>query len=237
MFSGIIQGCFPIIKVLRKRGLTTFTVNIGKLSKGLKKGNSVSVDGVCLTVAKLGGKTATFDAMKETLSKTTIGQVSEGRKVNIERSVRIGDEIGGHNVSGHVHGTAEIVNVEKPKNNWIVTFKCDKKWMKYIFPKGFIALDGASLTVVDVDKKEAIFTVYFIPETLKLTTFGFKKKGDRVNMEIDQQTHVIVDTLEAFLKEKIRQYQLSATGYSASKSTPQGESKYFLANSEALYTP
>ncbi len=201
MFSGIVQGCFEVVEVVKKPGLITFTVKVSKkIIKNLKKGSSVSVDGVCLTVSKISGGRISFDAMLETLNKTTLGKLKVDDELNIEKSIKVGDEIGGHPVSGHIHGTAEIVNIERPENNHVVTFKCDKKWMKYIFPKGFISLDGVSLTVVDVNKKEGTFTVYFIPETLRLTTFSFKGQGDLVNMEIDQQTRTIVDTVEIIIK-------------------------------------
>ncbi len=203
MFSGIVQSCVEVVNVRKKTGLTTFTLQLPKsLIKGLKKGSSISVDGVCLTVAKISGTKVSFDAMKETLDKTTISELKTRSSVNIEKSLKVGDEIGGHNVSGHVDTKAEIVKIEKPKNNHIITFKCDKKWMKYILPKGFIALDGASLTIVDVDKNQGAFSVYFIPETLKITTFRFKRVGDKVNLEIDRQTQAIVDTVERVLKKK-----------------------------------
>ncbi len=204
MFSGIVQGCFEVVDVVRKTGLISFTVKISnKMAKDLKKGSSVSVDGVCLTVIKINENKISFDAMLETLNKTTLCELKKGDKVNIERSIKAGDEIGGHPVSGHVHSKTEIVKVETPVNNKVVTFKAGKNWIKYIIAKGFISLDGVSLTVVDVEKQEGTFTVYFIPETLKLTTFGFKKEGDYVNMEIDQQTKAIVDTVESVLKGRL----------------------------------
>ncbi len=203
MFSGIVHGCAKVVDVISKPWLVSFTLDLPKnLSKGLKKGSSISVDGVCLTTTKVSGNKITFDAMKETLNKTTIGSLKVGSRVNIERALKVGDEIGGHDVSGHVDSVARIVKTVKPKNNHIVTFQCDKRWMKYIFSKGFVALDGVSLTVVDVDKNKGTFTVYFIPETLRITTFGFKKVGDNVNLEIDRGTQIIVETMENILKRK-----------------------------------
>ncbi|MBI4164092.1 MAG: riboflavin synthase subunit alpha [Candidatus Aenigmarchaeota archaeon] len=203
MFSGIVQGCAKVAEVKSKPWLISFALDFPeKLSKDLKKGSSISVCGVCLTTTNISGNKIFFDAMKETLNKTTIGSLKVGDKVNIERALRIGDEIGGHDVSGHVDTVAKIAKVEKPKNNHIVTFQCDKRWMKYIFPKGFVALDGVSLTVVDVDKTRGAFSVYFIPETLKITTFGSKTVGDSVNLEIDRGTQVIVETMENILSTK-----------------------------------
>ena len=142
-----------------------------------------------------------FDAMQETLVKTTIGSLKQGDQVNVERSAKMGDEIGGHVVSGHVSTMAEIVDVAESENNKVVTFHVEPQWMRYIFSKGFISLDGASLTVVDADKEVGTFKVWLIPETLRVTKFGSKKVGERVNVEIDPQTQVIVETVERVLTD------------------------------------
>src|SRR3989344_3374339 len=142
MFSGIVQGLGKVVAVKSEPWLISFTIDLPKnLTKNLKKGSSISVDGVCLTTTKTVGSKVSFDAMKETLQKTTIGDLHVGKKVNIERALKVGDEIGGHDVSGHVDTVAKIIKVARPKNNHVVTFCCDKKWMKYIFLKGFAALD------------------------------------------------------------------------------------------------
>lgn len=200
MFIGIIQSCVPVVAVQKRPGLLTFEIELPlELSTGLAPGASIAIDGVCLTATTIAGNRITFDAMEETLLKTTIGQLKEGDRVNVERSARFGDEIGGHVLSGHVSGVADMIEVRETENNHVVTFSVPSPFMKYIFSKGFIALDGASLTVVDTDKKNGTFTVAFIPETLRRTTFGWKKKGDRVNVEIDSRTQAIVDTVEAML--------------------------------------
>jgi riboflavin synthase len=189
-----------VVRVESKPGLKTYAVEIPQaLVAGLELGASVSIDGVCQTVVRIDGAGVTFDAMEETLRRTTIGSIAEGRQVNVERSARSGDEIGGHALAGHVSGTAEIIDVRANENNRAVTFRVPAAWMSYIFPQGFIALDGASLTVVDVDQAQATFRVSFIPETLKRTTFGFKGIGDQVNVEIDSRTQIIVDTVERVL--------------------------------------
>jgi riboflavin synthase len=151
---------------------------------------------------KIDSETVAFDIMEETLCKTTIGQLKPGSRANIERSFQVGTEIGGHLVSGHVTGTAEIVKVENPENNQVVTLQVPHEIMAYIFPKGFVALDGASLTVVGVDKASNTFTVWLIPETLRRTTFGWKREGDLVNLEIDSRTQAIVDTVKELMKEQ-----------------------------------
>lgn len=203
MFTGIVQTTAPVVKVARKRGLTTFAVRFPRLFlQGLKRGTSVAIDGVCLTVTRINQGDVWFDAMAETLRKTTLGKIKIGSRVNLERSAKMSDEIGGHVVSGHVTGMAMITRVQKLANNRILTFKVPRAFMRYIFPKGFIALDGASLTIVDVDRGRATFTVHLIPETLRLTTFGFKKAGDQVNVEIDSRTQTIVETVAALLHKR-----------------------------------
>jgi riboflavin synthase len=202
MFTGIVQACVPVTRVDRQPGLITYTVALPEdLRRGLEPGASVSIDGVCQTVTRIAGADVTFDAMQETLSATTLGLLVEGAQVNVERSAAMGDEIGGHVLSGHVIGTAEIVAVRDSENNHAKTFRVPSAWMKYVFPKGFIALDGASLTLARVDKQSSTFEVWFIPETMKRTTLGFKRTGARVNVEIDSRTQVIVDTVERVLGE------------------------------------
>lgn len=201
MFTGIVRGKFPIVSIQDKSGLRSFEIALStELADGVGQGASVSVDGVCLTAVRFNGDRIGFDVMEETLRKTTIGQLKQGDHVNIERSAKIGDEIGGHVMSGHISTMAEIIAVETPENNKVLTFKVAPVWMKYIFSKGFIGLDGASLTVVDADKNVGTFKVWFIPETLHLTRFGEKKVGDKVNVEIDASTQTTVETVENYLQ-------------------------------------
>lgn len=200
MYSGIVQGKCPVVDLKREEGLIHLTLDLGSLVENIKRGASVSISGVCLTVAEIAGSRITFDVMGETLAKTMIGMLQIGDEVNIERSAQVGDELGGHIVSGHVSGTAKIIRLEQPMNNHIVTFECAKEWMDFILPKGFIALDGCSLTIVDVGPNW--FTVHLIPETLRLTTFGQKKEGDFVNLELDPMTQVVVETTKRYLAER-----------------------------------
>lgn len=200
MFTGIIHNRYPVSSINDQEGLRTFSVGLSEeFCSGLKIGASVSVSGVCLTATKIENGNVFFDVMQETLVKTTISNLKQDELVNIERSARVGDEIGGHRVSGHVTGMAEIANIEDSANNRVITFVCDPSWMEYILPKGFIALDGCSLTVVDVLVDR--FTVHFIPETLEKTTFGTKKVGDKVNLEIDPQTQAIVETVKRYVEQ------------------------------------
>ncbi|MFT5690794.1 MAG: riboflavin synthase [Oceanicoccus sp.] len=200
MFTGIVQGSFAIRHIERKQGLYTLDFEFSdRMLEGLEIGASVAVDGVCLTVSKIFGQLVNFDVMQETLAVTTLGDVQSGMLVNIERSAKQGVEIGGHIISGHVDGCARVVKVEQPENNCFVTYEAPAEKIKYIFSKGFVGLNGCSLTVADVDKEKNTFRVCYIPETLRVTTHGQKKMGDKLNFEIDRQTQTIVDTVENFL--------------------------------------
>ena len=201
MYTGIIQALCPIVEMQDAPGLKHFVVELpAHLVQGLQIGASVAIDGVCLTVTSIEGTRAIFDAMQETLLKTTIGSLNQGDQVNVERSARMGDEIGGHPMSGHVSTMAKIVDISESENNKVVTFRVEQSWMNHIFSKGFISLDGASLTVVDADKEVGTFKVWFIPETLRVTKFGIKKVGEFANVEIDPQTQVIVETVERVVR-------------------------------------
>lgn len=203
MFTGIIRGIGRVSDIKKLQGLIKFSVTADAAClAGLQKGASIAVDGVCLTVVAFDATTVWFDAIAETLKRTTLESLKKGQKVNIERAARLGDEIGGHLLSGHIFGTATAQSVKKTKNNCILTLLGPSKWMKYIFPKGYIALNGASLTIVNVDKKKSTFSVHLIPETLQATTFGTIKAGDKVNLEFDTQTQVIVDTIEKIYASK-----------------------------------
>ena len=200
MFTGIVQGSFPLLAVERKPGLHSFTIELPEpLLDDLVIGASVAVDGVCLTVTAIDQGKVYFDIMQQTLSLTTLGELDTGDIVNIERSARQGVEIGGHVISGHVDNTAEVVAIEQPENNKFITYRAPAKQMKYIFAKGFVSLNGCSLTVASVNREEHTLTVCYIPETLRVTTHGAKVIGDRINFEIDRQTQAIVDTVENVL--------------------------------------
>jgi riboflavin synthase len=201
MYTGIVQRVTDIVAVNKKIGLNTLVINFDEsLLNNLSIGASVAVDGVCLTVTTIENNAVSFDVMQETLNKTTLGSLNTGDKVNIERSAKQGDEIGGHILSGHIEGTATIERAIVSENNCVLRFSCPKEWMKYILPKGFIAINGASLTVIDTDVTGS-FNVSLIPETLRATTFKQKQVGDSVNIEIECQTKVIVTTVERYLQE------------------------------------
>jgi riboflavin synthase len=225
VFTGIVQGSYPVTRIVDRPGLRTLFVDLPPaLRQGLATGASVAISGVCLTVTALGDEGVAFEAIDETLRRTTLGRLRQGDRVNVERSARAGDEVGGHELSGHVDGTAEIAAIDRPPGNHVITFRAPRELLRYVFPKGFIALDGCSLTVVDVNHdggpaagagEAGTFTVHLIPETLRVTTFGEKRPGDRVNLEIERRTQVIVDTVREVAREMVRdavREQLAAAG-------------------------
>lgn len=204
MFHGIVTGRFPVAHIERREGLSRLTVTLtAPLIEGLTRGASIAVDGVCLTVSNLEGTDVSFDIMAESLNCTTLKFLNEGDQVNIERSARLSDEIGGHIVSGHVDGMARITAIETPENNYIMTLSAPDDLIKYIFRKGFISLNGASLTIAEVDRRNNWFRIWLIPETLRLTTFSLKKVNDFLNLEVERNTQVMVDTVVDFLEKRL----------------------------------
>lgn len=202
MFTGIVQGTAEIVSIEEKELFRTHVVKLPEaLLPGLALGASVAHNGCCLTVTAIDGDRVSFDLIKETLRVTNLGALQPGDSVNIERAAKFSDEIGGHLMSGHIMTTAEICKIIQSENNREVWFKLqDAAQMKYIMHKGFVGIDGISLTVGDVTKSK--FCVYLIPETLERTTLGAKKLGDRVNIEIDPHTQAIVETVERVLAQR-----------------------------------
>ncbi len=186
MFTGIIHGLGKVEKIYRVEGngkAAQMTVDLGNLTKGLKIGDSVSINGACLTVVAIKKRKASFEMVGETMKKTALGSLTLGDSVNIERSLRVGDTIDGHFVLGHVDGIGTIIEKVKEKNQTKLWIKINKGLIKYIVEKGSIAVDGVSLTVVDVAKDK--ISIALIPYTLAVTTLGIKERGDKVNLEID----------------------------------------------------
>jgi len=201
MFTGIVQGFAPITAWTQRDQFASFSVALPEaLCGGISHGASIAINGTCLTVKSFEHPTVTFDAMIETLRVTNLAHLKVGDNVNIERAAKFGDEIGGHLLSGHIHCQAQITNIETPPNNVIISMEIDPHWQKYLFSKGYIGLNGASLTLGYVEQNH--FKVFLIPETLRLTTFGQSTIGDWVNVEIDTQTQIIVETLENVLEQR-----------------------------------
>ena len=169
------------------------------LMEGLQKGASIAVNGCCLTVVNFNQDSVTFEVMKETLRVTNLSNLQKGSGVNIERAARFGDEIGGHFLSGHIHDTVKISSIHKEENNVTIFLKFNSKWADYIFPKGYVSLNGCSLTVGE-KVENCQFYVHLIPETLNVTLFKTAKIGDDINLEIDTQTQVIVETVKRYLQ-------------------------------------
>lgn len=209
MFTGIVQGKVEVVEVRELDKFRTHVVNMpDALREGLTIGASVAHNGVCLTVTDMSGDRVSFDLMRETLRLTNLGAVEVGQCVNIERAARFGDEIGGHAMSGHVICMAEVVAIDEAPNNRRLWFALPAAMGRFVFEKGYIGVDGISLTIGDVrpsGEGEGIeFSVNLIPETLNRTTLGDRLPGDRVNIEIDPQTQVIVETVERVLASQMR---------------------------------
>ena len=186
MFTGIIEGIGKVEKIsknTKNRSAIQMTVNLGKYAKGLKIGQSVALNGVCLTVTKLSKSSCIFEMIEETTKKTDLGNLKVGGIVNIERSLKVGDRLEGHFVLGHVDGVGTIKKILKKPKEVQVWFEVPKKLSKYVVKKGSIAIDGISFTIVDI--KNTLATVSIIPYTINVTNFRTKKVGDKVNIETD----------------------------------------------------
>lgn len=201
MFTGIIQGTAEIVDVVEQEAFRTHTLRFPRESvEGLRPGASVSHNGCCLTVTAIQDDLVSFDLMQETLRVTNLGTLKKGERVNFERAARFGDEIGGHQMSGHISCTAGVIEVIKSENNHQIRFLLPEEFSRYLFAKGYIGIDGISLTLGQVSGPE--FDVSLIPETLARTNIGGRRPGDRVNIEIDPQTQAIVDTVERILNQR-----------------------------------
>ena len=186
MFTGVIEGVGKVEKITqntKNRSAFQMTVDLGKNAKGLKVGQSVALNGVCLSATKISKNKCDFQMIDETIKKTDLGNLVKGSKVNIERSLKVGDRMEGHFVLGHVDGVAIIKKIEKKPKEIKVWFEVPKKLAKFVVKKGSIAIDGISLTVVDVTKNKS--SVCLIPHTMKVTNFHSKKVGDKINIETD----------------------------------------------------
>ncbi len=194
MFSGIVEGLCKANSVKREKDFSVIEIDLGKFAKGIKDGDSIAVNGACLTVAGMRKSRAKFEIMGETLKKTNFGMLRKGDKVNVERSLEFGQSIGGHFVLGHVDFIGEIkkeIAQDKNKTLWI---SFPGRFRKFIVPKGCVAVDGISLTVVNVGKDK--FSIALIPYTLRKTTLGFKGADDKVNIELDYIAKLVFSRIE-----------------------------------------
>lgn len=201
MFTGIIQGIVPVVSINKQQNFQTHIIRFPEaLMQGLALGASVAHNGCCLTVTHIEGELVSFDLIQETLNVTNLGLLNVGDNVNVERAAKFGDEIGGHAMSGHIMATAIVSAVNISENNHQVWFSVPEQLMKYIFAKGYIGIDGISLTIGEV--KDGCFNVNLIPETLQRTNLKYRTINDVINIEIDPQTQAIVDTVERVMANK-----------------------------------
>lgn len=206
MFTGIVQGMAEVVSCQENGRNLILEV---KFPQGMmlqqQLGASVAINGVCLTVAKIEGDILTFDVIDTTLNLTNIGRLKPGVKVNFERAARMGDEVGGHVMSGHIMTTVTVRHIERIDESFHIRFAVDLEnpdvdARRYLFDKGYVGLNGASLTISAIG--DDWIEVSLIPETLRLTTFGILQSWDLVNLEIDAHTQATVDTVERVLKQR-----------------------------------
>lgn len=186
MFTGIIEGLGSIVMFDKKtsnRSAAKMKIKLDKIAKGLKVGDSVAINGVCLTAVNISKGITEFEMIGETIKKTNLGSLERGDRVNIERSLQVGERLEGHFVLGHVDGVGIISKIEKQTNQVQIWIKIPKELSKHVIKKGSITVDGISLTIVDKLKDQ--FSVSIIPHTMQVTNLGYKKIGDKVNIETD----------------------------------------------------
>jgi riboflavin synthase len=201
MFTGLIEALCTIKSVRRSTDAIQLTVDLGRLADETEVGDSIAINGVCLTIAQLTANVASFDVSPETLKKSTLGKLKQGSQVNVERAVKAGDRLGGHIVEGHIDGTATITQIARRGDFANIKFSTGPELLDQMVPKGSVAVDGISLTIADLDKNS--FGAAVIPETLKKTTLGKAKIGDYVNIETD----IIVKTIKKQLNKILPQKQ------------------------------
>ena len=199
MFTGIVQGVGEVITKTSHNTVTSMTIKLPNV-KNLAIGASVSINGVCLTVVSLNSNVVQFDIIDETLERTNLEDISVGDYVNIERSLKFGDEVGGHVLSGHIFATGIINSKAKKGDQMSLSILAPPSIQKYLIEKGYVAIDGISLTVGEI--KDGCFDLHIIPETMRLTILDSKEVGDIVNIEIDSNTQLIVETIERLLEER-----------------------------------
>ena len=208
MFTGIVQGVASVAVISDRPGLRSFELGLpAGFDSGLDIGASVACDGVCLTVTALPAPgRARFDVMQQSLGLTSLGALVPGSRINVERAARDGAEIGGHPISGHVDCLGQLLAIRQPENNHVLRIAVPASHMRYVFAKGYIAINGASLTVAEAGRVAGgagWFEVWLIPETLRLTTFGEKTEGGLLNIEIERSTQVFVDTVRDAMEERL----------------------------------
>ena len=202
MFTGIVQGTGTIIDINKNNSVLNLNIKVPQpIAKKLTIGDSLALDGVCLTVTRISDVNVSFDVVNETQNRTIISNYDKNSVINLETSLEFGQQVGGHLVSGHVQTLGTIKEVEIDGDAKNILFEIPDGYCKYIFEKGYIAINGCSLTIGKVIKNT--FYVHLIPETLRATNLDNLIYGDRVNLELDQNTVTIVDTTERILGNKV----------------------------------
>jgi riboflavin synthase len=201
MFTGIVQGLAKVIALNKRDQFMQLRLSLPERnSSNLQTGASIAVNGTCLTITEFDQNEVQFDVIKETLNVTNLGSFDIGDTVNFERAARYGDEIGGHQLSGHISCVVTIDDIVRTTDNCTLWFRVPEQQLQYLLPKGFVSLNGCSLTIGEV--LDSRFSIHLIPETLAVTTFGNAQQGDMINMEVDPQTQAIVDTVTSFLNNR-----------------------------------
>ncbi|MYD43922.1 MAG: riboflavin synthase subunit alpha [Gammaproteobacteria bacterium] len=201
MFTGIAHGAYRVSKVVRADGVQEFSVQLADYGQDLEIGASVALNGVCLTVVAVADDETKFEVGSETARITNLGRLRGGGFVNVERSLRFGDEIGGHLLSGHIATMAETCRMARSGADMQLQFLVPNPWRPYVMAKGFIALNGCSLTVAEYDRQSGIGSVNLIPETMRRTNFPAIQRGDPLNLEVDSHTQTIVETVRLALSD------------------------------------
>lgn len=183
MFTGLVEELGTVQRLIRGADSARLSISAGRVLEGIRLGDSIAVNGVCLTAVGFTGHQFEVEIMAETLAKTNLGALKPGDRVNLERALRVGDRLGGHLVSGHIDGVGTIKNQERRDIAVLTEVEGPPEVLHYVVPKGSIAVDGVSLTVVTCSDKS--FWVSLIPHTAQATTLGFKRRGDTVNLEAD----------------------------------------------------
>ena len=194
MFTGIVQGLGTVKSVKKMAEGSVLAIAPDFVLEDPEEGESIAVNGVCLTATTISGDFFTADVSPETLSRSTLGELGPGSRVNLERALRLSDRLGGHIVSGHIDCTGQVLERKELRQFTLFRFRIDAKYDRYLIEKGSVTIDGISLTVNSCTSGE--FSVAIIPHTLSITTLGFRKVGDRVNIEVD----VIGKYVEKLLK-------------------------------------
>ena len=208
MFTGIVQTQAVVVDATNQGGVLRLALQVEQqYAENLNIGASIAINGCCLTVVKFASDTQgccviNFDVIDETLKLTNLGKLAVNETVNFERSVTFGTELGGHIVSGHIHCMAEILSIKNHQDNCKMQLALAKEWQKYVLYKGFVSVNGASLTVGEVDEQG--FWLHLIPETLSITNLDNYREGDKLNIEVDQQTYTIINTVENYLSQQAK---------------------------------